>query len=217
MGGRRYPPAVKWFVVVALVLAGCSATVARAAGPAPTMTSTAARTTTVTPATMVTTGAPTTTSATVDPGTLPQTSARPSASDPAFGARMSLLWQAVVSGDASVALPAFFPESAYLQVKAITNPDADWHQRLVRLYDADIAGLHARVEGHAATLVGISVPDAAATWVLPGAEYNKGSYWRVYGTAVHYDIDGRAATFVIQSLISWRGQWYVVHLTTPPR
>jgi hypothetical protein len=148
---------------------------------------------------------------------MPQTTARPSAGDPAFTARMALLWQAVVSGDVGAALPAFFPEAAYLQVKAIANPDADWHERLVRLYDADIAGLHDRVAGHAATLVGCAVPDAAATWVLPGAEYNKGSYWRVYGTVVHYEVDGRAASFVIQSLISWRGQWYVVHLTTPPR
>ena len=130
-------------------------------------------------------------------------------------ARMALLWQAVVNGDATVALPAFFPESAYLQVKNISNPDADWHGRLVRLYDADIAGLHARVAGHTATLVGVTVPDAA-TWVLPGSEYNKGSYWRVYGSVVHYEVDGRSSTFVIQSLISWRGEWYVVHLTTPP-
>ena len=62
----------------------------------------------------------------------------------------------------------------------------------------------------------IDVPDGAATWVLPGAEYNKGSYWRVYGTVVHYTVGGRAATFPVQSLISWRGQWYVVHFTTPP-
>jgi hypothetical protein len=29
-------------------------------------------------------------------------------------------------------------------------------------------------------------------------------------------VGGRAATFPVQSLISWRGQWYVVHFTTPP-
>ena len=199
---RRVPT-----VVVTLVLAACSSS-HHVAAPATTTTSAAAPTTT-------TTQAPTTTT-TVDPGTLPQTSQRPSASDPAFLARMDLLWQAVVSGAATTALPAFFPEGAYLQVKSISNADADWHQRLVRLFDGDIAGLHTRVAGHTATLTGVSVP-AGAVWVLPGAEYNKGSYWRVYGTVVHYVVDGRAATFAIQSLISWRGQWYVVHLTTPPR
>jgi hypothetical protein len=205
---------VKRFVAVALLVAGCSSTVARTAAPTATTLATSAGSTT---APTTTTAVPATTSTTVDPGTLPQTTDRPSTGDPAFVARMALLWQAVVSGDARVALPAFFPEAAYLQVKAVSNPDADWHQRLVRLYDADIAGLHARVVGRAATLAGVAVPDAAATWVLPGAEYNKGSYWRVYGAVVHYLVDGRASTFVIQSLISWRGQWYVVHLVTPPR
>ena len=196
-------------VVVVGVLAACSSSHHVVATVAAT-TSTAAPTTTTT----TTTEAPTTTT-TVDPGTLPQTSQRPSASDPAFLARIDLLWLAVVSGDATTALPAFFPEGAYLQVKAIANPDADWHQRLVRLYDADLAGLHARVAGHTAMLTGVSVP-AGAVWVLPGAEYNKGSYWRVYGTVVHYLVDGQPASFPVMSLISWRGQWYVVHFVTPP-
>jgi hypothetical protein len=200
----------KRLVAVALVLTGCSSAASRAAAPAST-----APTSIVAPST-TTTEAPATTSTTVDPGTLPQTAARPSGTDPAFTARLQLLWQAVVTGDTSVALPAFFPEAAYLQVKAISNPDADWHQRLVRLYDADLAGLHARVAGHSAVFVDVSVPDGAATWVRPGAEYNRGSYWRVYGTVVHYEVGGRPQTFAIQSLISWRGQWYVVHLITPP-
>jgi hypothetical protein len=161
--------------------------------------------------------APQTTTTTVSPGALPQTMARPWGADPAFLARMGLLWQAIVSGDASVGLPAFFPEAAYLQVKAIANPDADWHRRLVRLYDEDIATLHARLAGRPSALVGVTVPDVAATWVLPGAEYNKGSYWRVYGSVVHYTVGGQQASFGVQSLISWRGQWYVVHLVTPPR
>jgi hypothetical protein len=165
----------------------------------------------------VTTAAPGNTTTTVDPGTLPQTRTRPTGTDPAFLARVDQLWQAIVNGETAAALPAFFPESAYLQVKAIANPGADWQQRLIRLYDTDLAGLHARVAGHTAVLVSVDVPDAAASWVPPGAEYNKGSYWRVYGTVVHYLLGGRPATFPIQSLISWRGEWYVVHLTTPPR
>jgi len=205
---RRIPGAA---VPVALLLVACSSPRHLAAAPAapappPVATTTSTSTTTTEP--------PTTT--TVDPGTLAQTTARPSGTDPAFLARMDLLWRAVVTGDAATALPAFFPEAAYLQVKAIAHPDADWHQRLVRLYDLDIAGLHARVAGRTATLVGVDVPDPRATWVLPGAEYNKGSYWRVYGTVVRYVVDGRPAAFPVMSLISWRGQWYVVHLVTPP-
>jgi hypothetical protein len=161
------------------------------------------------------TAAPATTTTTVDPGQLPQTTQKPSGADPQFLARMQLLWQAVVTGQPAVAEPAFFPLAAYLQVKAIADPTHDWMTRLLATYDRDILTLHARIPP-GAQLTGVDVPDARATWVLPGAEYNKGSYWRVYGTEVRYTAGGHAATFPIASLISWRGEWYVVHFITPP-
>ena len=57
----------------------------------------------------------------------------------------------------------------------------------------------------------MAVPNAAQ-WILPGVEYNKGSYWRVYGTTVTYTVGGESRSFPITSMISWRGEWYVVHL-----
>jgi hypothetical protein len=51
-----------------------------------------------------------------------------------------------------------------------------------------------------------------AVWVLPGAEYNKGSYYPVYDTTLHYRVGGQARSFTVASMISWRGRWYVVHL-----
>ena len=148
---------------------------------------------------------------TPDPGSLPQTMARPSASDPQFARRMGALWTAIVSGD-TAAPGSFFPLGAYRQVKAISNPAADYRSRLIALYDLDIRALH-RTVGSGATLLGVDVPDRSATWVTPGQEYNKGSYWRVYGTRVRYrTVAGKKGSFGISSLISWRGQWYVVHL-----
>jgi hypothetical protein len=148
---------------------------------------------------------------TPDPGSLPQTTARPSGSDPQFAQRMSALWAVIVEGD-TPARSSFFPLGAYLQVKAISNPAADYRNRLVALYDLDVRALHLRV-GSGATLLGVDVPDASATWVPPGQEYNKGSYWRVYGTRMRYrTATGKEGSFGIFSLISWRGQWYVVHL-----
>ena len=164
-----------------------------------------------------TTGASTAT--TTDPGVLTQTSDRPSGADPAFQGRMHLLVQAVATGDASVALPAFFPLHAYTQVKAVRDPAGDWQGRLVALFDSDIAGLHASLGAGAGTaqLAGVDVPDATAAWVGPGIELNRIGYWRVYDTRVRYTVGGRAGSFVVISLISWRGEWYVVHLRTPPR
>jgi hypothetical protein len=152
---------------------------------------------------------------TPDPGSLPQTTARPIGSDPQFAQRMRSLWAAIVVGDTAADTAAgssFFPLGAYLQVKAISNPAADYRNRLIALYDDDIRALHVRV-GPGATLLGVDVPDRSATWVTPGQEYNKGSYWRVYGTRVRYGtVAGKEGSFGIFSLISWRGQWYVVHL-----
>jgi hypothetical protein len=53
-----------------------------------------------------------------------------------------------------------------------------------------------------------------ATWVQPGAEYNKGSYWRVYNAQLRYTVDGQTGAFPVASMISWRGEWYVVHLNS---
>jgi len=166
-----------------------------------------------------TTSRPPPTTTTVDPGTLPQTRQRPSDTDATFVARIQLLWQAVVTGDPAIGLPAFFPLSAYLQVKTLADPAADWHDRLIAQYDGDIAGLHAELGPGAASarFVGVSVPSAAAVWVDPGAEYNRIGYWRVYDTAVEYSVGGSERSFTVISLISWRGQWYVVHFRTPPR
>ncbi len=153
--------------------------------------------------------APTTT---VDPGALPQTSQLPSATDPAFLGRINDLWQAIVTGNAGLALPAFFPLSAYAQVKGISDPVHDFQTRLIPNFDQDISALHARVPADA-QLAYVSVPDAAQ-WILPGVEYNKGSYWRVYDARVVYGAGGVTGSFTIASMISWRGQWYVVHLNS---
>lgn len=168
-----------------------------------------------TSSTTTSTTAPTTTT-TVDPGTLPQTAQKPVASGPMFDAGVNGLWQAVVTDDPAPAMAFFFPLTAYLQVKAISNPASDWHNRLVAAYDRDIHSLHLRLGSSAtrAQLVGIDVPQSQAEWITPGVEYNKGSYWRVYGTTVRYTIDGRTQLFTVASLISWRGEWYVVHLSS---
>ena len=148
---------------------------------------------------------------TPDPGSLPQTTVRPSASDPQFAKRMHALWAAIVAGEPA-AHSSFFPLDAYLQVKEISNPATDYRNRLIALYDLDIRALHLRV-GSGATLLGVDVPDRSATWVTPGQEYNKGSYWRVYGTRMRYrTVAGKEGSCGIFSLISWRGQWYVIHL-----
>jgi len=35
----------------------------------------------------------------------------------------------------------------------------------------------------------------------------------VYGTRLIYEVKGKERSLEVTSLISWRGEWYVVHLT----
>jgi hypothetical protein len=151
----------------------------------------------------------------VDPGTLPQTRDRPRTSTPAFDARAHALWDAIVADDPERALPSFFPVTAYKQVKAIGAPESDWKRRLLANFDRDIHRLHERLGSHAAdaSFLELEVPSERARWVEPNEESNKLGYWRVFGTKIRYTQNGNAASFDVSSLISWRGEWYVVHLT----
>jgi hypothetical protein len=138
----------------------------------------------------------------------------PGDQDPAFTDGARALWQAIAQDKPALAHPFFFPRSAYEQVKAIANPDGDYRNRLIAWYDLDIHAAHAHLGANAAKaeFVGMDVPSGDAAWIQPGAEYNKGSYYRVYGSRLNYTVDGHAASIGVFSLISWRGEWYVVHL-----
>jgi hypothetical protein len=151
----------------------------------------------------------------VDPSTLPQTHDRPEASGAAFDARVAALWDAIVADDPARALPCFFPLGAYRQVKDVPDPASDWNRRLVAAYSRDIHALHGRLGDGAARarLVGLDIPRDRGRWVDPGEEYNKIGYFRVFGSRLRYEVDGNPHAFEVKSLISWRGEWYVVHLS----
>jgi hypothetical protein len=151
----------------------------------------------------------------VDPGTLPQTRDRPEASGAAFDARVAALWDAIVKDDPDRAMPFFFPVTAYEQVKAITNASSDWRRRLVAAFKRDVHTLHKRLGDRAegARLLRADVPTDRARWVEPNEESNKLGYYRVYGTRLAYEVDGKERSLEVTSLISWRGEWYVVHLS----
>lgn len=147
------------------------------------------------------------------PGGLHQTRALPSAGTRVFHAEMTDLWAAVVTGQARLATQAFFPLAAYTQVKAIADPAADWHSRLLRDFRLDVAAAHHYL-GHGASqarLLRVIVPAAEEAWINPGVCYNSVGYWHVGGARLVYREHGQARSIGIASLISWRGRWYVVH------
>ena len=147
------------------------------------------------------------------PGRLPQTRTFPSAHSRAFRAGMAGLWAAVVTGRARLARQAFFPLTAYTQVKAIADPAADWHSRLYTDFSLDVTAAHHYLGGGArhARLLRVIVPSAQAAWVGPGVCANGVGYWHVAGARLVYRQHGQVRSIGIASLISWRGRWYVVH------
>jgi hypothetical protein len=203
------------------VLAGCGGPSASSSAPA-TVTAnatvsgsppaaTSART--ATPARSATPQASPTAAVPVAPGagSRPQTLARPRTDSAAFRDAMTDLWLAVTTGNPRFGLPAFFPEAAYRQAKAIPYPDADWQYRLWLDFTLDVRAAHG-LTGRNAQLVRIIVPASYELWVPPGACYNSVGYWHAPGARVVYRENGQERSFGIASLISWRGVWYVVHL-----
>ncbi len=166
------------------------------------------------PATSIPAGA-TAPPTTVDPGTLAQTEDKPTASGAQWDAHATALWDAIVADDPDRALAFFFPLTAYRQVKGISDPDHDYQTRLIAYYAEDIHALHKKLGTQAAKAQFVKLAvGPAPQWIKPGVEYNKGAYWRVFDNKLVYTIDGKEQSFLVKSMISWRGEWYVVHLSS---
>jgi hypothetical protein len=149
-----------------------------------------------------------------DGSPLPQTEDKPSVSSAAFRGRVELVARAIATGDPLPAHEAFFPLVAYRQVKAIQDPDRDYERRLLKSFDSDIAEYHRALgKEPGAVFAGVDVAEARAEWMKPGREGNKVGYYRVLRSKLRFTLaSGKEKTFELTSLISWRGEWYVVHL-----
>jgi len=142
----------------------------------------------------------------------------PSAATSEFRTRMAALWRGVLTDSVAAAMPAFFPRSAYLQVKAISDAGADFQNRLASAYRLDLHAAHQLLGTGAATaqLIGVEVPNQWR-WIPPGRCYNHIGYWHAPGSRLVYREHSVVKSFGVFSLISWRGEWYVVHLAAYDR
>lgn len=144
-------------------------------------------------------------------GTLPQTSALPKTNAAAFDNAVHDLWLAVATGNPGYARSAFFPEKAYEQVKAIAYPESDWQGRLWLDFTLDVAAVHKLIKP-GATLTKVITPTEYEQWIPAGACYNSTGYWHLPGSRLVYREGGVTHSFGIASFISWRGDWYLIHL-----
>jgi hypothetical protein len=149
-----------------------------------------------------------------DGAPLGQTDAFPSLTSVTYQDRIMMLWDAIVKDEPELAKPAFFPLVAYEQVKAIPKPAIDYERRLLKAFARDIHAYHQKLgkDPSLAKLVRLDVPEAKAKWMDPGSEGNKLGYDRVLDSKLVFTRDGKESTLDVKSMISWRGEWYVVHL-----
>lgn len=146
---------------------------------------------------------------------LGQTEQRPTLSSVSFKKRVAAVAQAIVSGETEAALDAFFPLLAYQQVKDVAKPERDYKFRLVANFKRDLLEYHRALGASAAEarLQEIVVPEQSVKWMAPGSEGNKLGYFRVLRSRLRFTLPtGRTREFELTSMISWRGEWYVVHL-----
>ena len=166
-----------------------------------------------------TTTPPTTT--TTDAGLLPQTETQPPMDSGSLTARLTPMFGAMQTDSHDQAMTVFFPESAYLQMKTgvLANPASDYQGRLIAFLDLDLSAYHQALGPNptSSTLETVNAAPSLAHWVSPGTCENKIGYWHLPNVRVVYSAQGQERSFAIASLISWRGQWYVVHLGPNPR
>lgn len=146
---------------------------------------------------------------------LPQTEQRPTLSSPSFQQRIDAVAKAIISGDAEPAAAAFFPLVAYQQVKDVAKPERDYRFRLLANFKRDVLEYHHALGAAAADakFSGVTVSERDTKWMAPGSEGNKLGYFRVLRSHLHFTLPaGRSRDLELTSLISWRGEWYVVHL-----
>lgn len=146
---------------------------------------------------------------------LAQTDERPTLASASFQQRVALVARAIITGEAEPAAAAFFPLLAYQQVKDVAKPERDYRFRLLANFQRDVLEYH-RALGTAAAdakFDSVSVSEKDAKWMAPGSEGNRVGYFRVLRSHLRFTLPtGRTREFELTSMISWRGEWYVVHL-----
>jgi hypothetical protein len=140
-----------------------------------------------------------------DGKTLPQTEERPSVDSTWFKAGIAALFRAIQDDDPSGAEPLFFP---------VEKPARDWKFRLIANFRRDVHDYHKKLGKRApeAKLVGLELAEKNLRWMKPGSEGNKLGYFRVTHSRLRYELDGQSRSLDVTSFISWRGEWYLVHL-----
>jgi hypothetical protein len=151
-----------------------------------------------------------------DGGVLEQTPSRPTPTSKWFLKGSASLFRAIAEDKPELARPFFFPLVAYQRVKAVADPERDYRHRLIAAFERDIHAYHQKLSAEAGALsfVSLDVREENVRWMMPGSEGNRLGYYRVLRSKLRFRAPaGSDNSLEVTSLISWRGEWYVVHLS----
>jgi hypothetical protein len=146
---------------------------------------------------------------------LPQTEDEPSTDGPLFRHGIDRVFRAIVADDPEIARSFFFPIEAYDKVKAIDKPKVDWEKRLWKNFVRDVHGYHAKLgeDPERAELLAFEPRTERKMWIKPHREGNRIPYWRMTRNHLKIrDARGKELKLELTALISWRGEWFIVHL-----
>jgi hypothetical protein len=155
----------------------------------------------------------TTTTSTAAP--LVQNMVKPPLHDPDLDRRMASFFTGLRDYNNAECDKAFLPMPYYVALKQGGGNEADWRTRLIGHYHEQLAQLRARFRTVLPGSIynGYVIKSATAHTVRVGSEQNKAPYWQVYMTTMAFkDKNGQSHNFVINTMISFRGSWYVVHV-----
>lgn len=121
------------------------------------------------------------------------------------------LFEAIVHDDPHRAAAAFFPRAAFVQVKAMQQPER-YYDKLYARFAQDIQRLHRDTPELAqAEFVELALGHRGG-WVAPGEEGNRLPYWAARHTTLRYRVGSELRTLEVRVLITWEQRWYIIHL-----
>ncbi|MCX6128305.1 MAG: hypothetical protein NTX25_04480 [Proteobacteria bacterium] len=132
-----------------------------------------------------------------------------------FDAKAKLLLQAIEIGNIESVQELFFPQDAFLQLKAIAKP-LEYYQQLVRWYKKDLQKESERFKGQG-HLDFVAIKGGGCKWKAAGSEANKIPYWSCYKRRMEIQVGGKPASIQLHAMINWGGEWYLTHLGPIPK
>jgi len=137
------------------------------------------------------------------------------ASIEAFDAMAQRLLTALEKGSFADVKDLFFPEPAFLQLKAIAKP-ADYYSQLVKWYEQDFAREQVRFKDRGPLLFK-AMKGGSCKWKAAATEANKIPYWSCYRRKIELTAAGQTETLEVRALINWGRKWYITHLGPIPK